>query len=63
MNPYVKNTLSGVRDGFKDFVGYKILSDINFDNLEIYTFELKASNTIDSITKRRSFLRFLRTKI
>ncbi|PJZ48765.1 hypothetical protein [Leptospira saintgironsiae] len=34
-----------------DFVGYKILSDINFDNLEIYTFELKASNTIDSITK------------
>ncbi|WP_246028311.1 hypothetical protein [Leptospira fletcheri] len=34
-----------------DFVGYKILSDINFDNLAIYTFELKASNTIDSITK------------
>lgn len=34
-----------------DFVGYKIESDLNFDTLSIYTFELKASNSIDSITK------------
>ncbi|RHX78749.1 hypothetical protein EHQ05_08730 [Leptospira yasudae] len=34
-----------------DFVGYKIESDLNFDTLSVYTFELKASNSIDSITK------------